>query len=685
MRPRAAWVPLLALSAASLAVGVGLSIIGHVNAVVQIIPFALGFPGLCVGWLTYRTGSSAEFADMVNDLAGTVFDQWEKESRVRQVGDSDLLSVSWEPAADDLVGNWPHLLRTTPASPGVVRSVRSLIGRPSHMSGSDGSLVNVLKGVPTGRLVVLGEPGSGKTVLLIRLLLDLLREREPGAAVPVIMPLASWDPSKQGLREWLKSRLVLDYPSLKNPWKSSTESCTLAEALLKRHLLLIILDGLDEIPKDVRTTAISKINDFLTTGTGIVLSSRIDEYREALAASGVPGLPMKVRDAAGISLCSLSNNSIREYILGDADKGSAAAKRWEPVFRTLAMPTPTPVGEALRTPLNVTLARAVYDPPWLNERNLARVQPGPEEICDSDRFPDRAAIESHLFRAFIHIAYEPREDVKKDRWEAAKAERWLRFLAQHLQAREQDYNILAWWELQDSVSAWLVPAVVGIICGLASGLAAGSGAHVGFGIGIGLGAGALVALSAGTLIRLASDHKGKPSTGIAGALIGAIPGALLGALAGKLGIGHAVWPFGGFAVALAVAIGAGSSTNFPGGLASGLVGGFLATVLEGFGKGLPAGLMNGAGMGLAAALAAKYVGRKEPAYRLRWSPLGAVCGVAIGTAVGLITGRVEGPHAGLVTGVIIGLLSSLPCGLTYRIRRPADKSAVLSPGPGIAA
>jgi GTPase SAR1 family protein len=38
--------------------------------------------------------------------------------------------------------------------------------------------------VPTGRLVVLGEPGAGKTILMGRLVLDLLARRADGGPVP---------------------------------------------------------------------------------------------------------------------------------------------------------------------------------------------------------------------------------------------------------------------------------------------------------------------------------------------------------------------------------------------------------------------------------------------------------------------------------------------------------------------
>ena len=48
---------------------------------------------------------------------------------------------------------------------------------PDDLAGEGGELADVLARVPTGRLVVLGEPGAGKTMLMVRLVLDLLARR----------------------------------------------------------------------------------------------------------------------------------------------------------------------------------------------------------------------------------------------------------------------------------------------------------------------------------------------------------------------------------------------------------------------------------------------------------------------------------------------------------------------------
>ena len=51
--------------------------------------------------------------------------------------------------------------------------------------------MKVMAQVPTGRLVVLGEPGAGKTMLMVRLVLDLLARRVVGGPVPIWSP---WHP-----------------------------------------------------------------------------------------------------------------------------------------------------------------------------------------------------------------------------------------------------------------------------------------------------------------------------------------------------------------------------------------------------------------------------------------------------------------------------------------------------------
>ena len=167
-------------------------------------------------------------------------------------------------------------------------SARGTPGRLARMTWpvKATELVDVLARVPTGRLVVLGEPGSGKTMLMVRLVLDLLARRTGGDPVPFLVSVASWNPTEQDLRDWLGTQLLIDHPALAGPPPEGMTEPTQAAALLASGLILPILDGLDEIPEQVRGPAISRINDALRPGEQVVVTCRTQQYRDARPARG---------------------------------------------------------------------------------------------------------------------------------------------------------------------------------------------------------------------------------------------------------------------------------------------------------------------------------------------------------------------------------------------------------------
>lgn len=123
-------------------------------------------------------------------------------------------------------------------------------------------------------LLILGEPGAGKTTMLLDLTRDLLHraEQDPLFPIPVVFNLASWN--GQPLADWLVGELSQKYrlpPKIARPWIENDE-------------ILPLLDGLDEVAPLKRETCVAAINRHHRRHfTPLVVCSRTTDY-EALPA-----------------------------------------------------------------------------------------------------------------------------------------------------------------------------------------------------------------------------------------------------------------------------------------------------------------------------------------------------------------------------------------------------------------
>jgi hypothetical protein len=571
--------------------------------------------------------SDLTLAQIADQLATAVGKQWHDEAQLRRLNDPHPLPVAWHPADLDLVEPW-HALRVTATGwpGGPPTDPAGWAASPAELAGTGNDLADRLTRIPTGRLIVLGEPGAGKTMLLVRLVLDLLARRSPGDLVPVLVPLAGWNPVDQDLPTWLTNRLTLDHPGLAEPAPPQAGATSRARALWNQRMLLPILDGLDELPERVWSRAVTRLNDALLPLQALVLSSRLAAYRLAVApADPAATLPVRLWGAAGICLRPLAPEDVRAYLRRDAASPAAAA-RWNPVLATLG--SSTPVAQALTTPLLVALARTIYNP---RPGEHAGVLPDPAALCDSTRFPTRAAIQEHLFDAFIPAAYRPHPDpMRRCAWTPVQAERWLVFLARHLEHDRHGTTDLAWWELRQAVAA----PQLGLVAGLAGGLLGGLGAGLAAGLGGGLRVGLMFGLGAGLVFGLvfglsaAVAVKGHPTP--ARGLRWPPPGRT------ELMVGLA----GGLVTGLIVRLVGGSMFGVGVGLLAGLVSGFMSGL-----TGMPADLTVAADPRLGLA-------RDRGTYLT----LVPVFGLMAGLAAGLIFGTGGGLAVGLMFGPVFGLM-----------------------------
>jgi hypothetical protein len=634
--------------------------------------------------------SDARLEDLMARLASTIRCQWELEADVRQLRDPQPLTVTWTPSPPALM-DWPNVISPAQLS----------------LTGSIHEVVEKFEALPRRRLAVIGQPGAGKTALLLLLTLGLLERRAPTGPIPVIVTPASWDPRVERFSGWLATHLSDQYPFLRRAE---------AEALIERRRVVPVLDGLDELPADRPAVALQAINA-AGVQQPLVIACRTAEFSKAVGDGDV------LTGAAVVELDSIRPEQIRDYLRLSSPRDDRLA-RWEPVFAQLHRSATGPVAEALSTPLMVTLARTVY----ALDRSA-----DPGELVDASRFPDRQAIEDHLLDSWIPAAFAAREASRGSRrWSPEQARRWLAFLAMHLhRSRTRD---LAWWELSRTLgprgralavlrvaghrlptgARRLVPLLVAGPVALAIGGAEG--------FIVGPLTGLVAALVAALTYRLTTGRVGTISAACAAAaagglgwpvllfsstwlLSGAPPAtdvgvvlvfglvALAGATAAVLGgfvatgsraatVGLAAGiPMGivfervtsdiGFAAAYGLVVASvaagwyrvvvGRTGALWGGLTAGLAGAVLLLLVDGLADGLVLLLV----FGPAAAVPATLVGGGLPPRR---AVAGLAAGLAVGVPVTVVAGVEVGSPAGAAAAVVAALLTD---GYASPLQRPA--------------
>src|SRR6266849_3537570 len=123
-----------------------------------------------------------------------------------------------------------------------------------------------------GELLILGEPGCGKTTLLLELARELLdRAQKNGSLpVPVVFNLSTWAAKQQPIADWLVEELNAKYQV---PRK-------FGQSWVDEGLILPLLDGLDEVSGEHRAACIDTINAYRRSHGLVptVVCSRSAEY-----------------------------------------------------------------------------------------------------------------------------------------------------------------------------------------------------------------------------------------------------------------------------------------------------------------------------------------------------------------------------------------------------------------------
>lgn len=374
-------------------------------------------------WWRYPQGRPASLMsveDAADKLAKALESQWVEDEHKRHINDPYAMPVRWA------VTRVPVATAARPHSTAGENSGRPL----AELAGRFEEISEAFHKSPFRRLVITGPAGAGKSVLAIQLAIQLLNRetRAHGGPVPVILPVANWNPDV-GLSDWIASQLITnrqwlaDYPRAEN-------RPSLAKALVPDHVIPI-LDGLDELPERLRAEAIEAINAY-GSNRPLVVTSREKEYAEAVADRAISR-------AMEVQLLPLRIAEVEEYL---KEATTVSAGRWDPVFSLLETDPSGPLAAVLATPLMLWLARTIYGK---GERD-------PGDLAEAKLSGDQAALEHHLIAGFVPAVYDRKNGLSRFGCTSQEARRWLAFLAAYSDdTRSAD---LRWWTLTLAVRGW---------------------------------------------------------------------------------------------------------------------------------------------------------------------------------------------------------------------------------------
>lgn len=198
--------------------------------------------------------------------------------------------------------------------------------------------------VDEGRLVVLGEPGYGKTSSALALIDRINRGQD---RVGELFPLGDWHTwaashANPTIEAWLCDRLVDEYPDLdpRTAW-----------AMVTQDRLLPVFDGLDEVPKNARKACRDALEAYAGRAEPFrpfVVTCRQEEYF-GLA-------PRWIGADRHVALVGLD----REQIVTALRTRFGASEEWTDVIGAVEDGHPQ-LRWLLRSPLRLTAAIEIYD------------------------------------------------------------------------------------------------------------------------------------------------------------------------------------------------------------------------------------------------------------------------------------------------------------------------------------
>ncbi|MFN8374174.1 MAG: protein kinase [Anaerolineae bacterium] len=260
-----------------------------------------------------------------------------------------------------------------------------------------------------GKLLILGEPGGGKTTTLLELARDLLfrAEADQEHPIPVIFNLSSWSETHKPLTEWLVDELRGKYQV---PRK-------IAASWVENDALLLLLDGLDEVAANQREGCVQAINAYRAEHgfVDVVVCSRVHDY---------DALTNRLKLNGAIVIKPLDDEHVDRY-LASLGMGLTGVRRMLAGDSTLR--------ELARSPLMLSIIALAF-----------------RGVSDADlpRLDTPEAQRKHIFEVYVQRMFERRVGEKP--YSQAQLTHYLSWLARKMEEHAQSV-----FQIEKMQPSWL--------------------------------------------------------------------------------------------------------------------------------------------------------------------------------------------------------------------------------------